>query len=373
MDETFTRATIVLAVLLAPLSLTGVVVARQPDQQKVILITLDGVRTREMFEGLDLDVLQSTLKDGQMATATASYAKYWAPSAEERRRKLMPFFWKWMETAGSIAGNLRLGSAVELRNRHWFSYPGYAEILLGEPHDEVIKSNDPIRNPFSTVFEAIGEHLKLPPAKVATFAGWDVFNHIVEHEEGRTFVNAGVETVGFQDGDGRLLDQLQHEVRTPWPGTRFDSVTFRLAMSYLAKERPRVMYLALDETDDWAHDGRYDQVLAALAQTDRYLETLWTWLQKNEEYRGRTHILITTDHGRGRTPTDWSDHGAEVAGANETWIAMISPRLSARGEWRDAPTLTTSQVAATLASWMGVDWNAMRPQAGRPIVSPTTR
>lgn len=361
------RVVVTAVLLLAGVSWTSTVRARQGDPQNVILITLDGVRTAEMFEGLDLGVLQSTLKDGQTFTAAPSYRKFWAPSAEERRRKLMPFFWMLMDTAGSIAGNTKLGSTVQLRNRHWFSYPGYAEILTGEPHDDDIKSNEPVRTPFATVLEVLRERLELKPAQVATFAGWDVFNQIVEHEEGSTFVNAGIETAETVLADGALLDQLQHEVRTPWPGIRFDAFTFRLAMAYLQKERPRIMYLALDETDDWAHDGKYEQVLDALAQTDRYLETLWKWLQNDAQYRGRTHLLITTDHGRGRTPADWRNHGADVAGSNETWIAMISPRMTERGEWRDAPPMTTSQAAATIASWMGVDWNAEYPLAGRPI------
>ena len=33
------------------------------------------------------------------------------------------------------------------------------------------------------------------------------------------------------------------------------------------------------ETDDWAHDGRYDRVLEAYARSDRYLAQLWTWLE----------------------------------------------------------------------------------------------
>ena len=67
---------------------------------------------------------------------------------------------------------------MRLGNRHWFSYPGYAEILVGEPHDDTIKSNDPIQNPYSTVLEALREHLKLPRERVAVFAGWGVFNEI---------------------------------------------------------------------------------------------------------------------------------------------------------------------------------------------------
>src|SRR6185436_8599455 len=111
------------------------------------------------------------------------------------------------------------------------------------------------------------------------------------------------------------------------------------------------VYLALGETDDWGHDGRYDKVLEAYARSDEYLKTLWTWLQSQPAYRGRTHLLITTDHGRGHTPKDWRDHGARVAGSDEVWIALVSPRLARRGEWTDSPPVSTSQIAATIASW----------------------
>ena len=75
---------------------------------------------------------------------------------------MMPFLWNLMATGGSIAGDQTVGSTVQLRNQLWFSYPGYAEILLGEPHDDTLKSNDPVRNPYTTVLERIREALNLP-------------------------------------------------------------------------------------------------------------------------------------------------------------------------------------------------------------------
>jgi 2,3-bisphosphoglycerate-independent phosphoglycerate mutase len=128
-----------------------------------------------------------------------------------------------------------------------------------------------------------------------------------------------------------------------------------------------VLFLALDETDDWAHDGKYDRVLEALARTDAQLQQLWTWVQNDPDYRGRTHLLVTVDHGRGHTPQDWRNHGAMVPGSDAVWIAFASPRMTRRGVWQNHAPLSTSQVAATIASWMGVDWNATRPNAGRPI------
>lgn len=352
----------------------------QTNDDRVVLITLDGARTQEIFGGLDETILKSTLRADQRIEDQSVYKRFWAPTPEERRQKLLPFFWgTLMAKHGSIAGDRTRGSSVRLTNRHWFSYPGYAEILLGEAHNDTIKSNDPIRNPYTTVLEVIRERLNLPRERVATFGSWGVFNAIVEHSEGATFVNAGMEpftsaNTSASHGDAalRALDAAQSEAQPHWSDIRFDYFTVQAALAHLASARPRVLYLALDETDDWAHDGRYDRTLEAFARTDRYLETLWTWLQNQPDYRGRTHVLITTDHGRGDTTADWRDHSAKIPGAEHTWIAFASPTMSARGAWTNHPPLSTNQIAATIAKWMGVDWNALRPNAGRAVVARST-
>jgi hypothetical protein len=342
--------------------------AYQPQGSAVILITLDGARTEEIFGGLDADVYTSTLKEKQTLQDQPAHQRFWAETPATRREKLMPFFWgTLMRDHGSIAGNQRIGSSVTLTNNHRFSYPGYSEILLGEPHDDTIKSNDPLRNPYRTVLEEIQSALKLSREQVAVFGSWDVFNAIVEHTEGALTVNAGYEVFDSPDTLIKQLSSLQRETPTGWNSVRHDAYTFRFAMDHLRRARPRVVYLALGETDDWAHDGRYDRVLETYNRTDAYLRELWNWLQSDPEYRGRTHILITTDHGRGHTPKDWRDHGAKVEGAQDVWIALVSPSMARRGEWREHPALHTNQVAATLAGWMGIDWKALRPSAGLPI------
>jgi Metalloenzyme superfamily len=340
----------------------------QPGADAVILVTLDGARTEEIFGGLDLEVLTSSLSEKQRPEDQDVYKRYWADSPEARREKMMPFFWgTLMRDHGSIAGHARLGSSVTLTNRHRFSYPGYAEILLGEAHDDVIKSNDRVRNPYRTVLEEMKARLSLTREQVGVFASWEVFDAIVEHEEGALTVNAGLKAFEMNDELTRELGRLQFETPTPWSSLRHDAYTCRFAMTHLKRARPRVMYLALGETDDWAHDGRYDRVLEAYERSDACLKELWTWLQTDPGYRGRTHILITTDHGRGRTIKDWRNHGATVEGAQDVWIAVVSPTMPARGEWRSHSPLHTSQIAATLAGWVGVDWRALRPSAGSPL------
>ena len=187
------------------------------------------------------------------------------------------------------------------------------------------------------------------------------------HLIGAITINAGVEPLDLPQEDVRLMNRLQQEAASPWDHTRLDAFTFRQAMAYLEKARPRVLYIAFDETDDWAHDGRYDKVLDTYVRTDGYLRELWTWLQAQPDYRGRTHMLITTDHGRGATASDWRHHGDKYPGAEHVWMAFVTPKMAQRGEWKDAPPVSTSQIAATLASWAGVDWNADHPDAGKPI------
>ena len=57
------------------------------NTKNVILITLDGARTQEVFGGLDLEVLKSKTKKGGVEE-TPLYKKYYAETPEERREKL---------------------------------------------------------------------------------------------------------------------------------------------------------------------------------------------------------------------------------------------------------------------------------------------
>ena len=361
------RSAVVLIALLV--GLTPLSAGRQPapTRDNLVLITLDGVRTSEIFTGLDTEILRSTLGKDAKLEDQAAYKRFYAPTAEARREKLMPFFWgELMKQHGSIAGNRALKSVVTLTNTHRFSYPGYSEILTGEAHDDVIKSNDRVQNPYRTVLEELRDRLSLPAGGVAAFASWEVFNEIAEQKPGSLAINAGYEAFESSDRGATELSRMQFQTPPPWESARYDAYTFNFAMNYLRTARPRVLYLAFDETDDWAHSGRYDRLLDALARTDGYLKELWTWLQSQPDYR-RTHILITTDHGRGRTTDDWRTHGAKVEGAQDTWMAFISPAFKQRGEWHDHAPLHTNQAAATMAGWMGVDWTAARAGVGSAI------
>ena len=334
---------------------------------RLILITLDGVRCQEIFQGMDRAVWQAQ-NEGKAIAETELYTKFWADTPEDRRRKLLPFFWDvLLRDHGAIVGNRFAGNPMKLTNRHQFSYPGYSEILTGVARDLEIKSNDKIQNPHPTVLEFFREQLHLPVPQVAAFACWEVMDWIVESRKGTITSNAGFEAYASDDPFVQLLSRQQFETPTPWNSVRHDSYTFRFALAHLKTHQPRVLYLSLGETDDWSHDKRYDRVLEALHRDDAYFRELWEWLQAQEDYRDRTAIFIGTDHGRGDDPLNWTQHNDKLEGAGYVWFAAAGAGITARGELKPVEPVKQNQVAATLARALGLDYGAHQPAAGKPI------
>lgn len=343
--------------------------AQSSPASRLVVVSIDGVRIQEMFGGLDRDLLQSVIGK-QPVEEHALFERWWRPTAGERRRLLMPFLWdEFFVRHASIAGNQAAGSVMRLSNRHRFSYPGYAELMLGVAHDDEVDSNDNRRYPHETILQFLRRSLDATLEQVALFGSWSSFQSIPASRDGDVFTNAGFMAYESDDPAIRELSAMQAETAPPWNGSRYDAYTFRFAMSHLARHRPLVQWIALNDTDDWSHQGHYIRVVEHLHRVDGWLRELWTWLQAQEDYRGRTALVLVTDHGRGNTADDWTDHGADVAGAENVWAAFAVPAWQRRGEWRDHDALSQSQIAATLASLMGFDWQSASPEAGAPIVS----
>src|SRR5258706_2407529 len=272
--------------------------AAQSASQNIILVSADGLRWQDAFRGLD--PLLAKEKSAHMPDKDPRSQRYWRTSELERRQALMPFFWKKLAPLGIATSN------VKVTNRYRVSYPGYSEILTGRAQDDVIKGNDPIRNPSETVLEFLRRKLALPKEQVALFASWDHFRYIAEATEGYLVINAGFQPLEGRNVPPRIaeLSRMQSHLLTPWDEARHDYITGEMALEYMKTIKPRVLYISFDETDDWAHDHRYDRVLDSIAEFDHFLEKLWAAIESMKEYRGRTTLVITSDHGRGSTLED---------------------------------------------------------------------
>jgi hypothetical protein len=127
------------------------------------------------------------------------------------------------------------------------------------------------------------------------------------------------------------------------------------------------MYFAFGDTDEWAHTGSYDHYLESMHRADGWLRELWEALQAMPEYRGKTSLLVTCDHGRGDNAGEWRSHNNRVNGAGYIWIAAVGPRVAPLGEWTEHEPLMQSQVAATVAALVGEDYPAGVPKAAPPL------
>jgi hypothetical protein len=352
--------------LLCAMLLASLSVAAQTKTKNIILVTADGLRWQDLFTGIDPLLMNE--KAAGMEKADELRKKLWHDSPEKRRAALLPFFWSKLAPGGVVLGNVTKGSSVKVTNSFRVSYPGYSEILTGRAQDEQIRGNTPIRNPTPTVLEFIRQKLNLRDRQVALFGSWVTFAHIGAHTEGSITINAGYTPI---DGTPRLkeLSTLQFQARTPWDETRHDHVTLEMALEYMRTEKPRAIYITLGETDDWAHDRRYDRVLNSIQYFDEALRKLWEFVERTPGYRGTTSIVVTSDHGRGATLQDYHGHGVKIAGAEQIWIAVMGPDTPARGELSNTPPAFQRDVAPTILDLMGINYQEYQGVLGTPIAA----
>jgi hypothetical protein len=248
-----------------------------------------------------------------------------------------------------------------------FSYPGYNETLCGFA-DPRIDSNDKVPNPNVTVFEWLNRQ-NTYHGKVAAFGVWDCFPYIFNRDRCGFYINACFEPLPGGDTNPRiaLLNQLKTGTTAYFGDEPFDAFEIESAIEYIKDKQPRVFFLSLNETDAWGHGGRYDLYLKAAHAADDCLRRLWETTQAIPQYKGKTSILVTVDHGRGDAPVDWKSHGEKIAKSEYIWVAAMGPDTPALGERANSTPITQSQIAATVAALLGEDFCAAVPQAAKPI------
>ena len=332
--------------------------------ENVIVVTLDGFRWQELFGGADESFMDA--KQGGVRDVPGLKRRYLRPTAEGRREALMPFFWGTVATKGQVFGDPGKHARATSTNGLKFSYPGYSEMFCGLA-DPRIDSNAKRANPNLSVLEFLDGRPGFR-GRVEAVCTWDVFPSIFRSDRNGLRVHSGWEPIRadrLTDRE-RTLNETMESVPRYWPDNAFDVFTTGAARSALERRKPRVLYVGLGETDEWGHGRRYDLYLDAANKADRFLADTWEWLQMDPQYRGKTALLVTTDHGRGTTRADWTDHGKAVAGAEFIWVAVMGPDTPGLGV-RQKVEVTQSQVAATVAALVGEDFRATSPKAAPPL------
>ncbi len=311
--------------------------------EHVLLITLDGVRARDVFAGPDPGLSSSTRDRRQIA-----------PNLVE------------MAEAGVAIGVPGEPGSIRASGPNFISLPGYTELLTGTGAS--CQRNDCAGRPGLGLIDALLETGVDPKSGVVVVSSWSTVERALA-EPDLPFVSTG-----RHGGNAHRLDTLSPSVRgalergkvvdaSPGYGDyRPDSETGALALAVLAEQRPRFAFIALGDTDEHAHASDYDGYLQALHHNDeligRLRELARSWTLAGEP----TTVLVTTDHGRSH---DFHDHGSDHPESAEVWLVGEGAGLTPRA--RLSKTARLADVAPTIASLAGVPF-APRAEGGSPMV-----
>ena len=284
-------ATLALTLLWSAAALAG-------KTQNVVLIVSDGLRWQEIFTGAEADLLNDKAGGSWMSEEDLR-KRYWRDTPAARRAALFPFLWGTVAKQGQIFGNRTAGSDAHVTNGKAFSYPGYNEMTTGFPNDAIDK-NEFGPNPTPTVFEWLN-HADEFHGRVAVYGTWQIFDDIFNKARSGLVMQTGWKTPAASGDPSRaaLLRRL-YETTTRFDEEDVDDALLQVPLlDYVKSAKPKVLFVGYGETDNWAHQGRYDLVLDSAHRVDGFVKELWETMQAMPEYRGTTTFIITCDHGRG--------------------------------------------------------------------------
>jgi hypothetical protein len=338
----------------------------RPSAENLVIVTFDGVRWQEVFGGAESILLDTRPQVGGVQHLDITKKKFWRETPTERREALMPFLWGTMVKQGQLFGDPAARCEVAVTNGKSFSYPGYTEMLCGVV-DERITSNDKLPNANVSVLEALNNNSRFR-GNVAVFSGWDVMPYILNTERSKLNVVSGWEDLKDEPLSDleKQMNVVKREFTRVWPQCTFDAFITLAATEHIKKHQPSVIVVNLGETDEWAHLRRYDMYLETIYNSDRFVGQLWEMLQGMDKYKGKTALMVCTDHGRGKTWVNWVDHNNKTPGSDRSWVAVMGPETPALGVREDLqPTL--SQFAATAAQLVGEEFHGEPAKAAAPL------
>jgi len=123
-------------------------------------------------------------------------------------------------------------------------------------------------------------------------------------------------------------------------------------LSVVPQYHPRLVYIYLAGVDGAGHSGSWTQYTNAIATADGIVGDLWTWLQADTFYAGRTDVFVTNDHGRhDNAHGGFAGHGDGCPGCRAIMLLAVGPDFAAKRLCPGPHSLT--DLAPTLGEVLG--------------------
>ena len=94
-------------------------------------------------------------------------------------------------------------------------------------------------------------------------------------------MNSGYEQIqcDTQNTTLNMINSVQEKGIGNKTAVRYDMLTYTAAKEYIKNNKPRIVVIGLGETDDFAHQKRYDLYLQQASQVDKMIAELWNIVQ----------------------------------------------------------------------------------------------
>lgn len=97
--------------------------------------------------------------------------------------------------------------------------------------------------------------------------------------------------------------------------------------NFFLTTRPKLVYAILPHVDSVGHSGDYKKYTESISHADELIWKIWQQIQFNPDYKDKTTLIITTDHGRHTEGVrdGFKSHGDSCEGCRHTYCVMIGP------------------------------------------------
>ena len=328
---------------------------REPDPAvAVVIVTLDGVRWHEVFEGVDPALARA---HGMSESDVVSAAQ------------LMPNLHAIIDSHGVAVGAPGYGAAISASGPNFVSLPGYAEILSGRRRT-TCRDNQCVSAGAATLVDQFAATSAADDPDVAVITSWADIARVASNGARGAAVSSGRHGGATRDWFRRdAQDQaflLRAEDAAPAPGNgdfRPDSMTAELALQHLKAHATRFLFLGLGEPDEYGHQGNYAGYLASLRQADARIAQIDAELQRLAARGTRTALFVTADHGRADS---FAEHGAKFPESARVWLVASGSALKSSGYQAAPRERRLADLAPTIREIAGLTADT-DPVAGTPL------
>lgn len=329
-------------------------VTPMPPDLAIVIVTLDGARWHEVYEGVDAKLAASHgLSNAEVVSAA----------------ELMPNLHAIVATHGVALGAPGYGEPISASGPNFVSLPGYAELLSGrrvtDCHD-----NQCVSPGIHTIVDELGASGAPRGFDVAIFSSWPEIARVATTNAFSAAVSSGrhggsTRDVFLQDPHDRALLRRAESVE-PSPGNgdfRPDTLTAELAIQHFKTHHPRFMFVGLGEPDEFGHRNDYAGYLNALRQADARIGEIDRELSLLSARGTRTALFVTADHGRADS---FVEHGSKFPESARVWLVAGGSALRSAGYVAAPRPRYLADLAPTVRAIAGLPADP-HTEAGTPL------